>query len=151
MTSKHGDALYYVLFLSLNILSIFEHNLFYLTKNHSQAQVFHMITVELINFSNRLDYFFIQAVVPSSNMLQTGEAQKSNENILDAFIHSQINALSFSRSQKVLGWSKFFWPDVKFIYILWQSQNFKSKAKHLFWGVAFSLSILCTEMKLFMF
>ena len=27
-------------------------------------------------------------------MLQTGESQKSNENILDAFIHSQINALS---------------------------------------------------------
>ena len=41
-------------------------------------------------FSNIHDYFFIQALVPSSTMLQTGEAQKSNENILDAFIHSQI-------------------------------------------------------------
>ena len=77
-------------FLSLNILSIFEHNLFHLTKNHSQAQIFQTITEDLINFLNIHDYFFIQAVVPSSNMLQTDEAQKSNENILDAFIHSQI-------------------------------------------------------------
>ena len=30
-------------------------------------------------------------------------------------------ALSFYRSQNVLGWSKFFVPDQKFIYILWQS------------------------------
>ena len=74
-------------------------------------------------FSNIHDYFFIQAVVPSSNMLQTGEAQKSNENILDAFIHSQINALSFSRSQKVLGWSKFFVPDQKFIYVYCDSHK----------------------------
>ena len=77
-------------FLSLNILSIFEHNLFYLTKNHSQAQVFQIITDELINFQTFMITFFIQALVPSSTMLQTGEAQKSNENILDAFIHSQI-------------------------------------------------------------
>ena len=34
------------------------------------------------------------------------------------------NALSFYRSQNGLGWSKFFVPDQKFIYILWQSQTF---------------------------
>ena len=36
----------------------------------------------------------------------------------------ETNALSFYRSQNVLGWSKFFVPDQKFIYILWQSQTF---------------------------
>ena len=34
------------------------------------------------------------------------------------------NALSFYRSQNVLGWSKFFEPDQKLIYKLWQSQTF---------------------------
>ena len=33
-------------------------------------------------------------------------------------------ALSFNRFQNVLGWSQFFVPDQKFIYILWQSQTF---------------------------
>ena len=51
-------------------------------------------------FSNIHDYFFIQAVVPSSNMLQTGEAQKSNENILDAFIHSQISQFAVRNGKK---------------------------------------------------
>ena len=32
--------------------------------------------------------------------------------------------LSFYRSQNVLGWSKFFVLDQKFIYILWRSQKF---------------------------
>jgi hypothetical protein len=35
-----------------------------------------------------------------------------------------LDALSFYRSKNVLGWSKFFVPDQKFIYILWQSQTF---------------------------
>ena len=39
------------------------------------------------------------------------------------------NALSFFRSQNVLGWSKFFVPDQKFIYILWQSQTFFARQK----------------------
>ena len=39
------------------------------------------------------------------------------------------NALSFYRTQNVLGWSKFFVPDQKFIYILWQSQNFCARQK----------------------
>ncbi len=39
------------------------------------------------------------------------------------------NALSFYRSQNVLGWSKFFVPDQKFIYILWQSQTFCARQK----------------------
>jgi hypothetical protein len=39
-------------------------------------------------------------------------------------------ALSFYRSQNVLDWSKFFVPDQKFIYILWQSQTFCAKQKY---------------------
>ena len=42
----------------------------------------------------------------------------------DHFTKSESNALSFYRSQNVLSWSKFFVPDQKFIYILWQSQTF---------------------------
>ena len=38
-------------------------------------------------------------------------------------------ALSFYRSQNVLGWSEFFVPDQKFIYILWQSQTFSAWQK----------------------
>ena len=38
-------------------------------------------------------------------------------------------ALSFYRSQNVLGWSKFFVSDQKFIYILWQSQIFCARQK----------------------
>ena len=38
-------------------------------------------------------------------------------------------ALSFYRSQNVLCRSKFFVPDQKFIYILWQSQKFCSRQK----------------------
>ena len=38
-------------------------------------------------------------------------------------------ALSFYKSQNVLGLSKFFVPDQKFIYILWQSQNFCARQK----------------------
>ena len=37
--------------------------------------------------------------------------------------------LSFYRSQNVLGLSKFFVPDQKFIYILWQSQIFCARQK----------------------
>ena len=39
------------------------------------------------------------------------------------------SALSFHRSQNVLCWSKFFVPDQKFIYILWQSQTFCARQK----------------------
>jgi hypothetical protein len=42
----------------------------------------------------------------------------------------QSYALSFYRSQNVLGWSKFFVPDQKFIYILWQSQKFCARQKN---------------------
>jgi hypothetical protein len=38
-------------------------------------------------------------------------------------------ALSFYRSQNVLGWSKFFVPDQKFIYILRESQTFCARQK----------------------
>ena len=37
--------------------------------------------------------------------------------------------MSFYRSQNVLGWSKFFGPDQKFIHILWQSQTFRGRQK----------------------
>ena len=39
------------------------------------------------------------------------------------------NALSFNRSQNVLDRSKFFVPDQRFIYILWQSQTFCARQK----------------------
>ena len=39
------------------------------------------------------------------------------------------NALSFYRSQNVLGWSKCFVPDQKYIYILWQLQTFCARQK----------------------
>ena len=38
-------------------------------------------------------------------------------------------ALSFYRSQNVLCWSKFFVPEQKFIYILWQPQIFCARQK----------------------
>ena len=37
--------------------------------------------------------------------------------------------LSFYRTQNVLGWSEYFVPDQKFIYILWQSQTFCARKK----------------------
>ena len=40
-----------------------------------------------------------------------------------------ISALSFYKSQIFLFWSKFFVPDQKFIYILWQSQIFCARQK----------------------
>ena len=40
-----------------------------------------------------------------------------------------VNALPFYRYQNVLGWSKFFVPDRKFIYILWQSQTIWARQK----------------------
>ena len=39
-------------------------------------------------------------------------------------------ALSFYRFQIVLGWSKYFVPDQKFIYILWQLQTFCARQKY---------------------
>ena len=48
-------------------------------------------------------------------------------NIYGDAVHT--NALSFYRSQNVLGWSKFFVPDQKYIYILWQSQTFCARQK----------------------
>ena len=39
-------------------------------------------------------------------------------------------ALSLYRSQNVLGWSQFFVPDQKFIYILWKSQTFCARQKN---------------------
>ena len=70
--------------------------MFYLTKNYSLAQVFQKVTEKLISFQTFI-IFFIQAMVPSSTILQTGEAQKSNENILDAFFHSQIKCFFHSQ------------------------------------------------------
>ena len=56
--------------------------------------------------------------------------------------------LSFYRSQNVLGWSKFFVPDQKFIYILWQSQtlNILFRTKRWF---AFNKIVFCASTKLF--
>ena len=44
-------------------------------------------------------------------------------------VHILSNALSFYRSQNILGWSKFFVTDQKFIYIFWQSQTFCARQK----------------------
>ena len=52
-----------------------------------------------------------------------------DQNIFIKRIDLKIYALSFYRSQNVLGWSKYFVPDQKFIYILWQSQNFCARQK----------------------
>ena len=41
----------------------------------------------------------------------------------------ETDALSFYRSRNVLGWSKSFVPDQKFIYLLWQSQKFWARQK----------------------
>ena len=41
----------------------------------------------------------------------------------------ESSALSFYRSQNILGWSKFFVPDQKVIYIFWQSQTFCARQK----------------------
>ena len=41
----------------------------------------------------------------------------------------QSTALSFYRSQNVLGRSKFFVPDQKYVYILWQSQTLCARQK----------------------
>ena len=49
---------------------------------------------------------------------------------------------AFYGSQNVLGWSKCFVPDQKFIYILWQSQTFCTR-------FAFSKIGFCTGTKVF--
>ena len=52
-----------------------------------------------------------------------------NVTIFLYFSSSEIYALSFYRSQNVLGWSKFFVPDQKYVYILWQSQKLCARQK----------------------
>ena len=49
--------------------------------------------------------------------------------VFSTFYVTKTNALSFYRYQNVLGWSKFFVPEQKFIYILWQSQTFCARQK----------------------
>ena len=70
-----------------------------------------------------------------------------DQNIFIKRIDLKIYALSFYRSQNVLGWSKFFVPDQKFIYILWQSQRFsaRQKGKSLFSKISFCASIKVFE------
>ena len=55
-------------------------------------------------------------------------------------------ALSFYRSQNVLGWSKFFVPDQKLIYILLQSQTFCARQKDDLHSVKF---LFCFGIKVF--
>jgi hypothetical protein len=43
--------------------------------------------------------------------------------------------MTYDRSHNVLGWFKFFVPDQKFIYILWQSQTFWARQKDDFHSV----------------
>ena len=55
-------------------------------------------------------------------------------------------ALSFFRSQNVLGWSKFFVPDQKSVYILWRSQTFCARQKDDLYSVKF---VFCARTKVF--
>ena len=49
--------------------------------------------------------------------------------IISVHFESDELTVCFYMSQNVLGWSKFFGPDQKFIYILWQSQTFFARQK----------------------
>ena len=62
-------------------------------------------------------------------LIQKSAKQAGSGKIGSLQIGNISNALSFYRSQNVLGWSKFFVPDQKFIYILWQSQTFCARQK----------------------
>jgi hypothetical protein len=54
---------------------------------------------------------------------------------LERLRKKKIYALSFYRSQNVLGWSKFFLSDQKFIYVLCWSQTFCARPKDEFYIV----------------
>ena len=60
--------------------------------------------------------------------IRTVISQRRYSTLLFQF-KQHTNALSFYRSQNVLGWSKYFVPDKKCIYILWQSQTFCARQK----------------------
>jgi hypothetical protein len=63
-------------------------------------------------------------------MIKLGYSEKATK--FEKIFHLKFDAthaLSFYRSQNVLCWSKFFVPDQKFIYILWQSQIFCARQK----------------------
>ena len=92
-------------FLSLNILSIFEHNLFYLTKNHSQAQIFQTFTDELINFQTFMITFLFKPWYPPQPCCKLVKLKKVMKIFLmllftaklSAFFHSQMNCILFSQ------------------------------------------------------
>ena len=65
------------------------------------------------------DYFFGENFLSQPKNLTAFSAY--TKTFVPAEKTNFTNALSFYRSQIVLGWSKFFVPDQKFIYILWQS------------------------------
>ena len=58
----------------------------------------------------------------------------------------KTNALSFYRSQNVLGRSKCFVPNQKIIYILWQSQIFFARQKDDLHSVKF---VFCADTRVF--
>ena len=63
-------------------------------------------------------------------MIKLGYSEKATK--FERIFHLKFDAthaLSFYRSQNVLCRSKFFVPDQKFIYILWQSQTFCARQK----------------------
>ena len=64
-------------------------------------------------------------------MLHSGEARKGVVKEPKQLNKKEglADALSFYRTQNVLGWSKIFVPNQKFIYILWQSQTFCARQK----------------------
>ena len=66
---------------------------------------------------------------PGCPMGDAGSKTFSINGFATIFVTKETNALSFYRSQNVLGRSKFFVPDQTFIYILWQSQTFCARQK----------------------
>jgi len=62
-----------------------------------------------------------------------GQVQKDFQFGQNVEFDSEIIALSFYRSQNVLGWSKFFESNQKFTYILCRSQTFCARPREDFY------------------
>ena len=87
----------------------------------SMSHILQALTMVSKNHKNFVIKIKLNHTISSSKYMQTFEKN------LAYIVHS--NALSFYGSQNVLGWSKFFVQDQKFIYILWQLQTFCARQK----------------------
>ena len=84
------------------------------------------LEVELIDVKSTLNSDNFIKVKDIKSLTKIVEEDNGESGKIDAL---SLYALSFHRSQNVLGWSKFFVPDQKFVYILWQSQTFCARQK----------------------